>query len=114
MVTVELYRRETGGDLVGFRAFGHAGYADKGSDIVCAAISALTTVTVLGIEERVGLSVHVEVDEETGFLHCTLAGEMADKDRWQRGQDLLETLAIGLREIEKEYMGHILVKEVAV
>ncbi|MFO7319522.1 MAG: ribosomal-processing cysteine protease Prp [Limnochordia bacterium] len=113
MVRVTLHRRREAGDLVGFDALGHTGYAEHGSDIVCAAVSALTTVTVLGLQARLGLDPYVEVDEESGRLVCRLDPGAVDPGRWQRAQDLLETLALGLREIERDYRGYVAVEEVA-
>ena len=48
---------------MGFKAQDHAGYAREGSDIVCAAISALTQTTVVGLNEVVGVSCQWEVDD---------------------------------------------------
>lgn len=81
---------------------------------MCAAISALTTVTVRGLEERLGLEPSVNVDEESGFLGCRLQLDALDDGLRLRSQDLLETLSLGLTEIEKEYPKHLIVKEVAV
>ena len=39
MIRIVFYLADAG--LTGFRAHGHAGYAESGSDIVCAAVSAL-------------------------------------------------------------------------
>ncbi|MFQ9178134.1 MAG: ribosomal-processing cysteine protease Prp [Christensenellaceae bacterium] len=35
----------------GFSIFGHAGYAEPGKDIVCAAVSALTQAFIASVEE---------------------------------------------------------------
>lgn len=110
MVRIELFRCEDG-SLCGFRAEGHTGYAARGSDIVCAAVSALTTVTVLGLEQRLGLEPYVAVDEERGYLECRLDRERTPAEAWARAQDLLETLALGLNEIAKDYSSYVRVKE---
>lgn len=112
MIKVRLYRRVPQGDLTGFDAAGHSGYAERGSDIVCAAVSALTTVTVLGLQARLGLDPAVEVDDEAGWLLCRLDPKEIDPALWQRAQDLLETLALGLNEIARDYAGYIAVEEV--
>ena len=112
LVRIRFFRREGVGDLTGFDAEGHTGYAERGSDIVCAAVSALTTVTVLGLQARLGLDPLVEVDEESGRLACRLDPEATGYEMWVRAQDLLETLALGLREIENDYPGYVMVEEV--
>lgn len=113
MVKVKLFRRPGEGDLTGFEAAGHTGYAERGSDIVCAAVSALTTVTVLGLQARLGLSPAVQVDDDSGWLLCRLEPKRIPPDLWERAQDLLETMALGLKEIEKDYGDYIDVEEVA-
>ena len=113
MVKVKLYRRPEPGRLDGFEAPGHSGYAERGSDIVCAAVSALTTVTVLGLQARLGLDPVVEVDDESGWLLCRLDPEEVEPGLWQRAQDLLETMALGLHEIARDYSDYIDVEEVA-
>lgn len=99
--------------MAGFTAHGHTGFAERGSDIVCAAVSALTTVTVLGLQARLELDPEVHVDEEEGYLHCMLDKERVPSSTWIRAQDLLETLALGLKEIAKEHSRYVRVKEVA-
>lgn len=99
--------------MVGFTAHGHAGFAQRGSDIVCAAVSALTTVTVLGLQARLELNPAVHVDEEEGYLRCMLDRSEVPPSVWTRAQDLLETLALGLKEIAREHARHVRVKEVA-
>lgn len=113
MVKVELYRRSSTGDLVGFEASGHSGYADKGEDIVCSAVSALTQVTVLGLTQRLKVMPQVEVDGERGYLLCRLSPEDHTEAVWLRVQDLLETLALGLHEIAREHGEYVKVEEVA-
>ena len=49
---------------VGFEFFDHAGYADEGSDIVCAAISILTINTMNAIEQFTDVDYTQDVDEE--------------------------------------------------
>ncbi len=111
MVRVQLLRDEDGA-LVGFRADGHTGFAERGEDIVCAAVSALTTVTVLGLQARLDLSPNVQVDDDRGYLECRLDRSSISAPLWARAQDLLETLALGLGEIGKDYVEYICVEEV--
>lgn len=113
MVKVKLYRRPDQGDLTGFEASGHSGYAERGSDIVCAAVSTLTTVTVLGLQARLGLDPVVEIDAESGWLLCRLDPEKVEPGLWSRAQDLLETMALGLHDIAEDYSDYIDVEEVA-
>ncbi len=49
MITVIVYQRSDG-EYIGFETSGHAGYADEGYDIICAAVSALTVNAVNSVE----------------------------------------------------------------
>lgn len=53
----------SGGDVNGFSVCGHSGYADSGSDIVCAAVSAMTMLTVNTVTEVIKADAEVECDE---------------------------------------------------
>jgi len=112
LVRIKLYRARDDGRIYGFHAHGHSGFATSGEDIVCAAVSVLTTVTVLGLQARLGLDPHVAVDEEAGSLDCRLDLDALDATMSQRTQDLLETMALGLRDIAEQHPNHVSVEEV--
>ncbi len=101
MTTAFIYQR--GGWITGFEIKGHAGYAPAGADIVCAAVSAVSETTVLGLTRVLGLNCPVHTDEKRGALSCFLPPEGAD----ERAQVLLKTLVEGLTGIYQEYPGFI-------
>lgn len=108
MVTVEVYKNADG-RILGFRSTGHAGYGDYGHDIVCAAVSAITQTTVLGLLEHVGAE--AAVTQAPGRLECMLA---EDEQSAEAVQALLATMALGLREVERQYPKHVRVRDVEV
>ena len=61
MVQVVLISK--GDRLVGFRVSGHAGYAESGSDIVCAGVTTAVQMTANGITECAGIEAEIEVEE---------------------------------------------------
>ena len=61
MITARFFRR--GETLVGFSVSGHAGYADSGSDIVCAAVTTAVNMTANGITEIAQNRAEVNVSE---------------------------------------------------
>ena len=75
---------------------GHAGYADAGYDIFCAAVSALVINTVNSIEAFT--DDHFEVEEGNGHLFFKLKGTAGEKSLL-----LLDSLALGLRSIGETY-----------
>ena len=94
MITVSV--RQSGGNISGFTVAGHAGYADKGDDIVCAAVSILAINTVNSIEKLTG-SVPV-IDESDGFLDVTVP------DPAEKGVKLLlDSFLLGIEGIVEEY-----------
>ena len=52
----------------GFETSGHAGYADKGQDIVCAAVSVLTINTVNSLEQFTEETFSLDSDEKRGRI----------------------------------------------
>lgn len=110
MVRVDIFRTAEG-DVIGFTASGHAGYAPKGSDIVCAAVSVLTQTAALALPRHAGVTPAVKVDEETGLLTCRLP-ERLDPVQAERAQIILQSMVTGLVEVAREYGDYIEIKEV--
>lgn len=94
MTRITLFRSRS--RLVGFQAEGHTGYAEEGSDIVCAAISALTQGAVIGLEKVVGLCVAIDIDE--GYLYCMLPKDITAEQRHD-AELILNTMAASLDSI---------------
>lgn len=112
MVQVEIYRTSAGA-VSGFQAVGHAGFAEHGRDIVCAAVSVLTQTAVLALSAHAGVSPAVTVDEDSGRLVCRLPEELNPSQN-ERAQIILETMATGLQAVAREYGDYVTVKEVRV
>ena len=53
----------SGGVFYGFEEQGHAGFAEAGSDVVCAAISSMTMLLINTIEVAYASSVDYDIDE---------------------------------------------------
>ena len=58
--------------LEGFKVTGHSGYGEAGSDIVCAAVSILTTTCVNALESVAGVVPQVIQRDEPVLLEVTL------------------------------------------
>ncbi len=83
----------------GFSLVGHAGYAESGSDIVCAAASMLSTNTVNSIEKLTVDKVSYNVDEDTGLLSMSFKGKTVSCE----SKLLVDSLIIGLESIRDSY-----------
>ncbi|MEW6525017.1 MAG: ribosomal-processing cysteine protease Prp [Bacillota bacterium] len=97
MVTV-VFQRDGSGRVCGFAVGGHAGYAEAGQDIVCAAVSAITQTAVLGLEQFCGTGVYCAI--EPGSLVCRLSSPAQQPGpAWY----IVETMLLGLTEIAREH-----------
>ncbi len=83
-----------------FYAEGHAGYAKRGEDVVCAAISALLQQAAIGLKSY--LKIDISFEHKSGFLIIDL--EKIDLQGLREKVDvLLESMYLTLKNIEKEY-----------
>ena len=96
MITITIYQNHE--DVTGFRCIGHSGYAESGSDIICAGVSALVINTINSIDSLTNSSFHLETEEESGLIDFTFE-ESADHD----AQLLVESMILGLKGIQNDY-----------
>ena len=68
MTHVTIYRDSSNGDITGFRTEGHAGYADAGYDIVCAATSVLVINTINSIDKFTEDDCEITTDEDNAVI----------------------------------------------
>lgn len=99
MIEVDLFFSKQG-YLDGFSVQGHAGQGDVGQDIVCAAISAITQTTVIGLSER--LKVDVQLTIEHGLLAVHLPEGLTAKQE-EEADLLIDTMRLGIISTQKEY-----------
>ena len=78
--------------------FGHSGYAERGEDIVCAAISVLVINTINSLDQLASQKIKLVTNEEEGLIDCRFDGQINEKSKL-----LLESMVLGLREIKKQY-----------
>lgn len=103
MVEVKI-DRDKNGKIIRFSGSGHSGYAKKGEDVVCAAVSALLQTALVGLERYVDLEV-LTSREKNGWLEVS-TGEV-NGDKRQLADTILETMVIGLRCIERDHKGYV-------
>ena len=70
MIQIEVKKQKD--NIVGFHIEGHAFFAESGSDIVCAAVSALAINCVNSIEEFTDCDFSVGSDEGRGMIDFEL------------------------------------------
>ena len=100
----------TEGDrITGFSVSGHSGYAESGSDIVCAAISAVVSMAEATINDVCGAKAKVRVKEEDARITLTLP---AACDEEESVQAVLAGMLLTLCNMRDEYPDYIEVLEV--
>ena len=81
MTKVEIFNHD--GRIHGFSVSGHSGYAEEGSDIVCAAVSAAVTFAECTINDVLGNHANTKVKEEEPRITLTLPAACDDEDAVQ-------------------------------
>ena len=121
MTKVVFFRSD--GVFWGFEEQGHTGYAESGSDILCAALSSMTMLVVNAIEVSYASDVDYEIDEETTNVRVTSRSALPDWESDERKRyaisglfmayyyqlnDLVEDYYdyLDVEVIEKEYDGN--------
>ena len=84
--------------LCGFSLTGHAGTAQKGQDIVCAAVSSAAYMAVNTLTDVCHCPAQVELDEQAGRMTVELAPEQAAEHR-----EILEGFAAHLCQLAQQY-----------
>lgn len=97
MIEVSVYQNENQ-LITGFKLLGHAGYADSGEDIVCAAVSVLVINTINSIEEFTSDVFTYDEDANSGMIEFHITSELSNESIV-----LLKSLFLGLQGIQDNY-----------
>ena len=108
MTRVEFFDHE--GRITGFCCSGHSGYAEAGSDIVCAAITSAVRLVDATVNDVLGLAASVKVHEKSGSIEFRLPGGLSAAAE-SPCQSLLAGLMLYFTELHDEYPENIEVME---
>ena len=95
--------------ITGFSVSGHSGYSEAGSDIVCAAISAVVSMAEATINDVCGAKAKVRVRDDSARITLTLP---ASCDEEESVQAVLAGMMLYLCSLRDEYPDYIEVLEV--
>ncbi len=98
-----------GDRITGFSVSGHSGYAEEGSDIVCAAISAVVSMAEATINDVCGANAKVRVKQEDARITLTLPTSCDEEDTIQA---VLAGMMLTLCSMRDDYSDYIEVLEV--
>ncbi|MBQ8178770.1 MAG: ribosomal-processing cysteine protease Prp [Clostridia bacterium] len=97
MTKIKVFHKE--GHIMELEVKGHTGFGEEGTDIVCAAISALTQSALMGLKEVAKLNVESSIGE--GYLSFKIS------ETNEKSDAILDTLYIALRDLANGYKRHI-------
>ena len=106
MTTVTFHA--SNGRMDGVVVDGHSGYADAGSDIVCAAISSTVGLLECTLNEVLGLGAPVKEREEEGHLSVRLRTGLSEGNE-HTSQNLMVGLMVYLQALSQEYPDNLIV-----
>lgn len=97
MINVSIYK-DAENLITGFKLSGHAGFSEHGSDVVCAAVSALVINTINSIENFTSDHFDLKEDEKKGIMEFHILSPISSNSNL-----LLSSLALGLQGIAEDY-----------
>lgn len=107
MITARFERNDQD-QLVGFCLTGHAGFSEKGQDIVCAAVSTIAQTIIGTVDETIPGLFNYRIDEEQGLIQLHILEKamlrQATKDKIQT---LLFAAWVGIRQVEEAYPEYV-------
>jgi hypothetical protein len=98
---IQIRVRKEKGEYLFFKSRGHAGYAEEGHDIICAAVSALIITTENALDKLT--TQEYDLLEKDGYVSIRFKNGNTGECRL-----LMDSLMLGLQEIEKTCHGKYL------
>jgi len=102
--------RDKSGFIRQFEIHGHSGYSEKGSDIICAGVSVTIYTAIGALEDLAGVRCSRTEDEEKGLMICGIPENIPESSRKTAGI-ILETTAIGFKQLELSYGEYVAVSD---
>ena len=93
MISVEIYKNRNE-EYAGFKCSGHAGYAKRGKDIICAAMSMLVINTINSIETLTDCTIEATSEEESGTIIVNFPNGLS-----KEALLLMNSMILGIKEV---------------
>ncbi len=91
-----------------FKIEGHSGYASKGDDIVCAAVSSAVDMTIGAIKNVVKQQCEVEINSAKALVNFKLTRNSAQQD--VVASSFIEALYLHIANISKSFPKNVTVR----
>ncbi|MGO4961124.1 ribosomal-processing cysteine protease Prp [Jeotgalibaca porci] len=112
MINAKFINHSKEDQILSFEITGHAGYAEAGEDIVCAAVSVLAIETVNSIDKMVSHQMTVkEADDEGGYLFAQVKPNLS-AEQAQVTQILLKHLYFSLEDVANTYPNYVKIETI--
>jgi uncharacterized protein len=109
MIKVNI-KRSKEGKVQAFTLSGHANFAERGQDIVCAGVSAVSFGAINSIIALTKVEPQIKQGDNGGYLHCEIP-IIVDEAIEEKVQLLLEAMIVSLQTIERDYGKYIQITE---
>ena len=96
--------RDQDKNITSYSVKGHADYAERGEDIVCASISILAQTAILALHEIAAINIIYEVND--GHVFCKLPDDLSIEKR-EKASIILNTFYIGIQGTQGMYARYI-------
>ena len=100
-----------GRNIVAVRIDGHSGYAEEGSDIVCAGVSSAVMLVHALLCDVMGMEISTRVEMQTPLIELRIPQQL-DPGIQQRVQDAMAALMVHLTALQEQYPDYLSVLEV--
>ena len=98
MIEVVVHRNETG-LVTAFTVKGHAGYAEEGQDIICAAVSAICYTAVGYFDTKRFDGKEPCYEERDGFMNFRTP-IISQQEELLQARGVLDAMVIGLQQVQ--------------
>ena len=100
MIEIKIQRKND--KIVHFEIRGHANSSEYGQDIVCAAISSVSQMTLNGLLEVLKFK-NLKYEEKEGYIVCDLDKSDLTDDEIEKSEILIQSMYSYLKAVEESY-----------
>ena len=108
MIKITIYHQAA--LICGFKVIGHAGAAQYGHDIVCAAVSALSITTINSILQFTDVRPKLDQDTVNGGWLILKLPQIENRIQSLKAQTLLDSFELGMKSIADQYARYVNLK----
>ncbi len=101
MTIVKFYVAQSGYTTI--ECIGHTGYADSGTDIVCASLSSIINSLEVGLRKVLHIRVKTHMIPSAGYIRI----DIPSTDKAREISILCDTARLSVKELAKEYGDYI-------